>query len=106
MIVGTVVISPCWPMEIAKASTISLPVKTMIKETADHPISLIGLNVPTIQNSLVMEHVTIISKSKLNAIMMVVTVVISHCWLMEIVMASTIFLPVTTMIRETADHQT
>ena len=60
MIVGTVVISPCWPMEIAKASTISLPVKTMIKETADHPISLIGLNVPTIQNSLVMEHVIII----------------------------------------------
>ena len=47
----------------------------MMEMTVVYLMSLIGQTVPTIPNSLVMEHVTIISITKLSAIMMVLTVV-------------------------------
>ena len=56
-------------------STILKPATYMMEMIVAHLTSLIGRIVLTIQNSLVMEHVTIISDIKLSVIMMVLTVV-------------------------------
>ena len=87
------------------ASTISLPVKTMIKEIADHQARQNGKIVLLILTTLEMVYVLITSKPNQSAIMIVGTVVISPCWPMEIVKNSTTFLHVKTMTKETADIQ-
>ena len=82
----TAVISPCWPMEIAKASTTFLPVKTMTKETADLLARQNGQSVPSILSTLEMVCVLITTKPKLNAITIVEIAVITIFSEMETVM--------------------
>ena len=70
---------------------------------AVHPTSQIGQNVPTILHPLAMEHVKIISKQNLNAIMMEETAVIRPWLEMENVMSQTNSSHVDILMEETAN---
>ena len=75
----------------------------MMVVIVDHQTSNNGQNVPIILHPLAMEHVKIISKQNLNAIMMEETVVIRPWLEMENVMSQTNSSHVDILMEETAN---